>query len=74
MWVAIYGITSILLGGLLAGAGRRPGRDRLGRTGYRFAHRGDRSRRAVDTGGDTAAVLTYGVLTVIGVRVLSPDG
>ena len=36
-----------------AGAGRRPGRDRLGRTRCRFAHRGDRTRRAVDTRGDT---------------------
>ena len=54
LWVAMYGVTSILLGGVpLAGAGRRPGRDRLGHTRCRFAHRGDRTRRAVDTRGDT---------------------
>ena len=35
-----------------AGAGRRPGRDRLGRPRRRVADRRDRARRAVDTGGD----------------------
>ncbi len=35
------------------GAGRWPGRHRLGHTRCRFAHRGVRTRRAVDTRGDT---------------------
>ena len=38
-----------------AGTRRRPGRDRLGRTRCRFAHRGDRARRPVDTRGDAGS-------------------
>jgi non-ribosomal peptide synthetase-like protein len=77
-WVAVYGVTSILLGGLplmALGAG-------LAVIGWAVRHTASLTDAAVTAAAWTpaatlAAVLTYAVLTVVGVRLLSmwmPEG
>ena len=52
LWVAIYGVTSVLLGrAATGGAGRRPRGDRLGRPRRRDADRGNPARPPVGASG-----------------------
>ena len=73
LWVAVYGVTSILLGGLpLVALGAGLAVDRLGRPRRRLADRRDRTRaRCGRPRRHWPRCVTYAALTVIGVRVLS---